>query len=234
VTCHAGQLSRLGAARGALVRGARDREGALMTRLLMTRQMRDPLGGKGGERAHARLGLPSPMGDGSRPRAHARARVMGSSVRRAPAHARVMGSPSFARAQPTEDRQMTTREDMTLDRLRRTIRRGGAKLEQCVRKRDLPRCGARCRSKGGLPCLAPVVVKRVLNPPRTVAAALRAGGMSPLRAGDFRTVIGKRCRMHGGLSTGPRTAEGRARCVEAGRIGAEERWRRYREGRGAR
>jgi hypothetical protein len=42
---------------------------------------------------------------------------------------------------------MTEREDMTLDRLRRTIRRGGAKLEQRVRKRDLPRCGARCRSR---------------------------------------------------------------------------------------
>jgi hypothetical protein len=47
---------------------------------------------------------------------------------------------------------MTTREDMTLDRLRRTMRRGGAKLEQCVRKRDLPRCAAPV-SKQGRPTL---------------------------------------------------------------------------------
>jgi hypothetical protein len=33
---------------------------------------------------------------------------------------------------------MTAREDMTLDRLRRPVRRGGAKLEQRVRKLDLP------------------------------------------------------------------------------------------------
>ena len=33
-----------------------------------------------------------------------------------------------------------------------------------------------------------------------------------------------RCRFHGGLSTGPRTAEGRARIAEAQR----RRWRAYR------
>ncbi len=107
---------------------------------------------------------------------------------------------------------MTAPEDMTLDRLRRTVRRGGAKLAQRMRKRDLPRCGARCRSKGGRPCVAPVVVKHLLDP-----------------RGRLLTLIGKRCRLHGGLSTGPRTAEGRRRCVEAGRKGAEERRRRQRD-----
>ena len=33
----------------------------------------------------------------------------------------------------------------------------------------------------------------------------------------------RRCRLHGGLSTGPRTVEGRARIAEAQR----ERWRRF-------
>ena len=47
------------------------------------------------------------------------------------------------------------------------------------------RCGARCRSKGGAPCKAPRVKGK------------------------------RRCKLHGGLSTGPRTAEGRARALEA-------------------
>ena len=45
-------------------------------------------------------------------------------------------------------------------------------------------CGARTRSRGGAPCQCKVV------PGRT------------------------RCRLHGGLSTGPRTPEGKARCAE--------------------
>ena len=49
-----------------------------------------------------------------------------------------------------------------------------------------PRCGARCRS--GRPCVAPAVWLPGASKPRN-----------------------GRCRMHGGLSTGPRTAEGRAR-----------------------
>ena len=43
-------------------------------------------------------------------------------------------------------------------------------------------CGARARTRGGLPCQARPVKGK------------------------------KRCRMHGGLSTGPRTAEGLERC----------------------
>lgn len=60
---------------------------------------------------------------------------------------------------------------------------------------DRPRCGARCRD--GHACVAPVV--------------WLAGADAPRR----------RCRMHGGLSTGPRTAEGRVRSLVAiGQIGA--------------
>lgn len=62
-----------------------------------------------------------------------------------------------------------------------------------------PFCGARCRSKGGAPCVARVHVKP-------------------------NGKLAKRCRMHGGLSTGAKTAEGRARLREAGRKGALARW----------
>lgn len=48
-------------------------------------------------------------------------------------------------------------------------------------KSERPRCGARCRS--GKACMAPVWK--------------RADG-----------TLAKRCRMHGGLSTGPKTEEG--------------------------
>lgn len=54
---------------------------------------------------------------------------------------------------------------------------------------ERPRCGARCRD--GHACLARVV--------------WIAGELVPR----------KRCRNHGGLSTGPRTADGRARSLEA-------------------
>lgn len=80
-----------------------------------------------------------------------------------------------------------------------------AKRARRAPKRDRPQCGARCRSKGGRPCVARVCV--------------RDDGS-----------LARRCRLHGGLSTGPRTEEGRARCTEAGRRGAAERWRRWREG----
>jgi hypothetical protein len=57
-------------------------------------------------------------------------------------------------------------------------------------KRQLPRCGARTRA--GPPCKAP--------PWRARGAFLPRNG---------------RCRMHGGLSTGPRSPEGKARCRAA-------------------
>jgi hypothetical protein len=102
---------------------------------------------------------------------------------------------------------MNEREDMRLASLSRIVKRGGGKLEQRPRKLDLPRCGARCRSKGGLPCVAPVVVRR---------------------DADGRVALAKRCRMHGGLSRGPKTSAGRRRCAEAGRWGAAKRWKRWR------
>ena len=59
-------------------------------------------------------------------------------------------------------------------------------------KRERPRCGARCRD--GSPCKAPPVWDRRLD----------------------RAVNG-RCRMHGGLSTGPKSEEGRRRIAESNR-----------------
>ena len=67
-------------------------------------------------------------------------------------------------------------------------------------KADRPRCGARTRSGGA--CQAPVVW-------------------------DFGTGAPRhgRCRLHGGLSTGAKTPEGRERIAEAQR----RRWRRLEE-----
>jgi hypothetical protein len=60
-------------------------------------------------------------------------------------------------------------------------------------KRELPRCGARCRD--GHPCHA-----RATRDAET-GCLVRNG----------------RCRIHGGLSTGPRTPEGKRRVGEAAR-----------------
>jgi hypothetical protein len=57
---------------------------------------------------------------------------------------------------------------------------------------ERPRCGARTRADGE--CRAPAV--------------WLAGAVAPRNG---------RCRMHGGLSTGPRTSEGRAKCAEVAR-----------------
>ncbi len=66
-------------------------------------------------------------------------------------------------------------------------------------KQDRPRCGARCRD--GARCRA-----RVVWDPK-------------------RRVLRSRCRMHGGLSTGAKTAAGKARIAAAQRL----RWAKYRE-----
>ena len=81
-----------------------------------------------------------------------------------------------------------------------------ARLVASFKKRPFPRsrrplCGARCRSRGAERCRAKV--------------CLKPNGQ-----------LARRCRMHGGLSTGPTTAEGRERCRIAGRLGALRRWRR--------
>lgn len=61
---------------------------------------------------------------------------------------------------------------------------------QHARKSERPECGARCRS--GAPCKA----RRMVRDDGTLA---------------------RRCRMHGGGSTGPRTAAGRAAVAESNR-----------------
>jgi hypothetical protein len=66
-------------------------------------------------------------------------------------------------------------------------------------KRNRPLCGAKCRD--GHPCQAKVAVDPKSNKP-----------------------INGRCRMHGGLSKGPKTAEGKARSREAARLGMLKYW----------
>ena len=61
-----------------------------------------------------------------------------------------------------------------------------------ARRATRPRCSARCRD--GHACRASVVVRR---------------------DDQGAVVVAARCRMHGGLSTGPRTPEGRARSLAA-------------------
>ena len=56
-------------------------------------------------------------------------------------------------------------------------------------KRLRPKCGAKCRT--GHPCQAPVVWDKEHNQPKNC-----------------------RCRLHGGLSTGPRTLEGRLKSLK--------------------
>ena len=65
--------------------------------------------------------------------------------------------------------------------------RAAARALARERRAERPRCGAKCRD--GHPCAAPVVWLAGHDTPR------------------------KRCRMHGGLSTGPRTAAGLMRAL---------------------
>jgi len=57
---------------------------------------------------------------------------------------------------------------------------------------DRPRCGARCRD--GHACRAPAVWDAVRDRP-----------------------VNGRCKLHGGMSTGPKTPEGKQRCTEGRR-----------------
>lgn len=67
-------------------------------------------------------------------------------------------------------------------------------------KKNRPTCGAKCRN--GHPCKAKVVINPKTNEP-----------------------INNRCRMHGGLSCGPKTLEGKARSREAAKEGMLKYWR---------
>jgi len=68
-------------------------------------------------------------------------------------------------------------------------------------KKNRPVCGARCRD--GHPCKAKAVVNTINDKP-----------------------INGRCRMHGGLSSGAKTVEGKQRCREAAKRGMAEYWKR--------
>jgi hypothetical protein len=74
-------------------------------------------------------------------------------------------------------------------------------------KSERPKCGARCRD--GTRCQAPAVWDRERDRPRN-----------------------GRCRMHGGLSTGPRTEEGKRRSREGARLGGRRSAERRRVGGG--
>ena len=69
---------------------------------------------------------------------------------------------------------------------------------RCWNKKQRPLCGARCRS--GLPCKAMAVMDRSQRP------------------------VNGRCRMHGGLTTGAKTPEGRKRIADACRSGMIKYW----------
>ena len=89
--------------------------------------------------------------------------------------------------------------DRSLFRLLRKMERDEEDQRIRERKRtpkvEMPGCGARCRD--GTPCQAPAVWDYANDRPRN-----------------------GRCRMHGGLSTGPRTSEGKRRSREGARRGA--------------
>ena len=112
--------------------------------------------------------------------------------------------PAWERCELT--RRVLAERERRMQRERRLrparIRAGLAVLEGWrKRKANRPRCGARCRD--GHACRAPVV--------------LRVDG-----------TLAKRCRMHGGLSTGARSPEGQARALAALRAG-NARWRARRK-----
>lgn len=69
------------------------------------------------------------------------------------------------------------------------------------RKKNRPLCGAKCRD--GHSCKAKAVVHPKTDKP-----------------------INGRCRMHGGLSTGAKTEDGKMRCREAARRGMLEYWKK--------
>lgn len=81
---------------------------------------------------------------------------------------------------------MATREEM-LAAIERFEKRAYRK-EWATPKRERPSCGAKTRS--GAPCQAKPVWDRKANRP-----------------------VNGRCRNHGGLSTGPRTEEGKAKAA---------------------
>ena len=67
-----------------------------------------------------------------------------------------------------------------------------------------PRC--RAKTRRGSPCQAPAVWNKVNDRP-----------------------INGRCKLHGGLSTGPKTDEGRRRSAQASRDGLKRYWAQWRQ-----
>jgi hypothetical protein len=70
------------------------------------------------------------------------------------------------------------------------------------------------RSMSSQTCLGAIIVHVELTAKRLCGARTRAGGSCRCRA-----LANGRCKFHGGMSTGPRTPEGRARSIAALRAG---------------
>ena len=93
-------------------------------------------------------------------------------------------------------------------------------------------------ARGGRATMRALAELGPLGDVRTAARELVVAGVAAFASCAAHVVVERdaagvirvrsRCRLHGGCSTGARTAEGRARLVEAGRNGAAERWRRWR------
>jgi len=109
------------------------------------------------------------------------------------------GRPEEAEAMTRVGRSVTMADEIRATKTRIEAKLSAASATVLAELRELhrihrpprnqrPRCGARTRS--GAPCRAP---------------AWWPSGLAAPRNG--------RCRMHGGLSTGPRTAAGKARCA---------------------
>jgi len=79
--------------------------------------------------------------------------------------------------------------------------RGQNWKDESLMKKNRPLCGAKCRD--GHTCRAKAVVDKLTSKP-----------------------INGRCRMHGGLSSGAKTPEGKERCREASRRGMIEYWKK--------
>ena len=95
---------------------------------------------------------------------------------------------------------LLARAQRTLDAVqRRHASRAASAARQSAAPVARPPCGARCRD--GHACVAPAVWCAATRRPRN-----------------------GRCRMHGGLSTGPRTPDGRARVAAATRAANVARW----------
>jgi hypothetical protein len=147
------------------------------------------------------------------------------------AHGRVVARNDVARRVEGSAELQRTYAAARVTYINRTLANG---LRRQAEKRQARRADASKSAEGGQG-LDPASVS--LQVPRLARADLRfyptdaLCGARTRRGNPCRRIVepgARRCRLHGGASTGPRTAEGRQRIADAQRA----RWRRYREERG--